>query len=123
LRPQPRERKRLFAGQLDQRCLLVKDLLCHRDAQRHRRSEQFAKHRGPLGTGQPATLSSPTVVLKDALYCWLNAVPNVDAVEQDLAWGVGRQHELVDRDVRERDRVNDQHFASAPTIDCVDLAL
>ena len=63
------------------------------------------------------------MVLQHARDCRLDAVPDIDAVEQDLARGVGRQHELVDRHVRDRDRVHDQQVASAPAVECVDLAL
>ena len=77
---------------------------------------------GALLAGGSPLLAGAAVVGEDALDR-VGDLLEVVAVDDDLGRGVGREHELVDGDVREGEAVADEELAVATPSHAVDLSL
>ena len=121
-RPKRLQQRRLLVGERDQRLLLVEELLRHRDLDPDRRREELAQLSTPLAPGAAACRAAPRWKARTRSIA-SSIVLQVVAVDDDLARRVGREHELVDGDVGERERVDDQQLAAALRRHPADLAL
>ena len=102
--------------------LLLLEQRRHRHFDAKRRCQKGLQHRLAVGAGRDARVARSVVVGQHALD-HRGHVREVVAVGDDLWWSVGRQHELVNADVRKRERVDDEQAALLPAVDLGDLAL
>ncbi|HVL95933.1 MAG TPA: hypothetical protein VM266_08740 [Solirubrobacteraceae bacterium] len=102
--PVARDQPGLLGRERHERLLLLEELLGHRHPDLHLRRQRPAHE---IGLGRDALVARAAVEGERPLERARHVLAHVDAVPEDLARGVRRQHELVDGDVRERERVDD----------------